>query len=142
VFLHLSHIVSNIQVENPVAVLDQEEAKKFLMGKAEDKYNFFMKATELERVDQSYATTQDNVIEMSEANNRAREGLQQKCDQVATLKKKYEEHLEIDKIQAKLQQMKVKYAWSYYHNADKDYKKCLEVSLTIEISLFFSSFCS
>ena len=28
----------NIQVENPVAVLDQEEAKKFLTGKAEDKY--------------------------------------------------------------------------------------------------------
>ena len=27
----------NIQVENPVAVLDQEEAKKFLTGKAEDK---------------------------------------------------------------------------------------------------------
>ena len=32
----------NIQVENPVAVLDQEEAKKFLLGKAEDKHKFFM----------------------------------------------------------------------------------------------------
>ena len=41
----------NIQVDNPVAVLDQEESKKFLMGKPEDKYNFFCKATELERID-------------------------------------------------------------------------------------------
>eukprot|EP00571_Detonula_confervacea_P004793 CAMPEP_0172314882 /NCGR_PEP_ID=MMETSP1058-20130122/23427_1 /TAXON_ID=83371 /ORGANISM="Detonula confervacea, Strain CCMP 353" /LENGTH=501 /DNA_ID=CAMNT_0013028833 /DNA_START=11 /DNA_END=1513 /DNA_ORIENTATION=- len=35
----------NIQVENPVAMLDQEEAKKFLTGNAEDKYAFFTKAT-------------------------------------------------------------------------------------------------
>ena len=47
----------NIQVENPVAILDQEEAKKFLTGKAEAKYNFFMKATELERLDLTYAST-------------------------------------------------------------------------------------
>jgi hypothetical protein len=33
-------LLRNIQVENPVAVLDQEEAKKFLTGKAEYKYNF------------------------------------------------------------------------------------------------------
>ena len=37
----LDHL--NIQVENPVAILDQEEAKKFLKGKASEKYNFFLK---------------------------------------------------------------------------------------------------
>ena len=57
----LKSYFSNIQVENPVAVLDQEEAKKFLTGKAEDKYAFFMKATELERVDRTYAETIDKV---------------------------------------------------------------------------------
>lgn len=34
----------NIHVENPMAVLDQEEAKKFFMGNAEDNYKFFAKA--------------------------------------------------------------------------------------------------
>jgi len=37
----LDHL--NIQVENPVAILDQEEAKKFLKGKPSEKYQFFLK---------------------------------------------------------------------------------------------------
>jgi structural maintenance of chromosomes protein 6 len=110
-----------------VAVLDQEEAKKFLMGKAEDKYDFFMKATELERVDRSYASTVDTVHDMVQSNDRMRDGLQQKMEQVDILKKKYEEHLEIDKLEEKLQVMTVKFAWSYYHSVDSEYKKCLEV---------------
>ena len=54
----------NIQVENPVAVLDQEEAKKFLTGRAEDKYNFFLKATDLERMDRKYQTTFEHIMEL------------------------------------------------------------------------------
>lgn len=97
------------------------------MGKAEDKYNFFMKATELERVDRSYASSIDTVHEMMNSNERIKEGLKQKMDQVDVLKKKYEEHLEIDKLEDKLQQMTVKYAWSYYHSVNAEYSKCLEV---------------
>lgn len=54
----------NIQVDNPVAVLDQEEAKKFLTGRAEDKYNFFLKATDLERMDRKYQTTLEHIMEL------------------------------------------------------------------------------
>lgn len=38
------------QVDNPVAVLDQENSKKFLQGSEEEKYDFFMKATDLLRI--------------------------------------------------------------------------------------------
>lgn len=37
-------------MDNPVAVLDQENAKKFLQGSEKDKFNFFMKATDLDRI--------------------------------------------------------------------------------------------
>lgn len=37
----------NIQIENPCAVLDQENAKRFLQGEAKEKYKFFLKATDL-----------------------------------------------------------------------------------------------
>ena len=47
----------NIQVENPVAVLDQEEAKKFLMGKAEDKYNFFIDPLDAQWLPHAWQTT-------------------------------------------------------------------------------------
>eukprot|EP00611_Tribonema_gayanum_P020504 TRINITY_DN3754_c0_g3_i3.p1 TRINITY_DN3754_c0_g3~~TRINITY_DN3754_c0_g3_i3.p1 ORF type:complete len:1163 (-),score=551.53 TRINITY_DN3754_c0_g3_i3:437-3868(-) len=40
----------NISVENPCVVLDQENSKKFLKGSDEDKYMFFLKATDLLRI--------------------------------------------------------------------------------------------
>lgn len=54
----------NIQVDNPVAVLDQEESKKFLTGKPEDKYAFFCKATELERISRQYSSTNDSIEDL------------------------------------------------------------------------------
>ncbi len=75
----------NIQVENPVAVLDQEEAKKFLMGKPEDKYDFFMKATELERLDRSYAYTKDKIYEMEDAISRMKNHIKPLSENVKKL---------------------------------------------------------
>ena len=39
-----------ISVDNPVCVLDQENSKHFIRGKAKDKYKFFLRATEIEEV--------------------------------------------------------------------------------------------
>lgn len=39
----------NIFVSNPCCVLTQEESKKFISGAATEKYDFFLKATGLER---------------------------------------------------------------------------------------------
>lgn len=40
----------NVQVENPVCIMDQENSKEFIKGNERDKYRFFKKATDLERV--------------------------------------------------------------------------------------------
>lgn len=39
-----------VQIDNPCAVLDQENSKKFLQGSDSEKYAFFMKATDLDRI--------------------------------------------------------------------------------------------
>ena len=39
-----------ISVDNPVCVLDQENSKHFIRGKAKDKYKFFLRATEIQDV--------------------------------------------------------------------------------------------
>uniref|UniRef100_A0A6Q2ZCH3 Structural maintenance of chromosomes protein 6 n=1 Tax=Esox lucius TaxID=8010 RepID=A0A6Q2ZCH3_ESOLU len=45
----------NIQVDNPVSILNQEMSKQFLHSKSEaDKYKFFMKATLLEQMKRDY----------------------------------------------------------------------------------------
>ncbi len=49
----------NIQVDNPICVLNQEVSRNFLNTKnPRDKYTFFMKATLLEDMKNDYATSE------------------------------------------------------------------------------------
>jgi len=101
----------NIQVENPVAVLDQEEAKKFLTGKEEDKYAFFVKATELERLDRAYASVQDNILEQQALQERAREGVGGAIENTKRLKMEWEQFRELDKLEMEAQELRAMYGW-------------------------------
>ena len=113
----------NIQVENPVAVLDQEEAKKFLCGKPEEKYAFFLKATELERIDRSYAATVDNIQELDETNVRVKHAMAPAMENVQKLEREWKEFQEMEKLEDKLSDLRVNYAWSVY----KDFTEKVEV---------------
>jgi AAA15 family ATPase/GTPase len=117
----------NIQVENPVAILDQEEAKKFLTGKAADKYNFFMKATELERIDNTYRSTLDQVLELEEHSVRLKATIQSDKEIVHEAKKVYKQHQEIGKLEAKKAKLQKDLAWSVYKEALSDYEGKQEV---------------
>ena len=119
---------SNIQVENPVAVLDQEEAKKFLTGKAEDKYAFFMKATELERVDRTYADTVDKVHTLDAMNENSRKLLQGSFARVDELKRKWKEHQQMDELETKLQKLNTEFGWAIYNECDEKYTAAVAVS--------------
>jgi hypothetical protein len=136
--LFLFVLLRNIQVENPVAVLDQEEAKKFLTGKAEDKYNFFMKATELERVDRTFAATVDHVQELRDSQEKIKDTLQLNVEQVEILKKKWEAHQQMDKLEDKVSEMKVKLAWKLYNTVDEEYTNSADVCICSETNLSVS----
>ena len=118
----------NIQVENPVAVLDQEEAKKFLCGKPEDKYSFFSKATELERMDRAYANLSDNIADMSEAASRIRETLAPKEQTVKALKHEYDQFKELDKLEAKVGELRVTAVWAKRNEMQEKADGAQEVS--------------
>ena len=120
----------NIQVENPVAVLDQEEAKKFLTGKAEDKYNFFAKATELERMDRSYANVIDNIEQLQDNKLKVEQSLQGKVDNVRKLKKEWEQYQALDKMHEKVLDYRVDFAWAFYNHVNADFEAEQEVSKT------------
>lgn len=111
----------NIQVDNPVSILDQEESKKFLTGKSSDKYNFFMKATELERIDNKFSTALDTLQEMTASQAKLIESLERDKKQVQELKKRWEVHKELDKMQDKIRSLGVKYAWAFFQVADKEH---------------------
>ena len=118
----------NIQVENPVAILDQEEAKKFLTGKAEDKYNFFMKATELERLDNTYAHTLDRILEMDLQAERAKDSLEEDEMLVKQLKRAYQQHQIIGKIEEKKSKSEIRLGWTNYKETVSELTEKIQVS--------------
>ncbi len=129
----------NIQVENPVAILDQEEAKKFLTGKAADKYNFFMKATELERIDNVYRSTTEQVEELNEHSDRLRATIDSDAELVREAKKIYKQHQEIGKLEAKKAKLQRDLAWSAYKEALAEQIERQEVR-KLHYAVLFKSF--
>jgi chromosome segregation ATPase len=129
----------NAQVENPVAILDQEEAKKFLTGKAEDKYAFFMKATELERIDRSIASTMDKIEELKDQEKRMELAVIDDLEIVQETKKQYEQHKEIEKIKRKLHGCEEAYAWAVYKEANTRLQDQVDVSNYVPVPC--SSYC-
>ena len=117
---------SNIQVENPVSVLDQEEAKKFLMGKDSDKYNFFMKATELERVYRTYASTTDTIDELQENSDKIKANLEPATAKVKELKHNYDQHVAVEKLEDKVKEIRCKYAWGVYQNTAESHQEAFK----------------
>ena len=102
----------NIQVDNPVAVLDQEESKKFLRGPPEDKYSFFCKATELERIDKHYASTRDSIEDLENDRRSIIKTLRPQKQIVEDLEAEWEECQKLDKLEAKVSDATVNISWA------------------------------
>ncbi|KAL7862168.1 hypothetical protein SRHO_G00136090 [Serrasalmus rhombeus] len=102
----------NIQVDNPVSILNQEMSKQFLHSKSEaDKYKFFMKATLLEQMKRDYihikqtkAVTRDQVERQEECLKDLRQLFLQK-------KEKYESLSALENMKQTLEDLKKKMAW-------------------------------
>jgi chromosome segregation ATPase len=120
----------NIQVENPVAILDQEESKRFLTGKAVDKYRFFMKATELERIDVSYRNAVEQVAEMETQASRLEDALAADKELVEKCKAEVKKHQELGKLESKKRKCETTLAWALYK------EKLHEMTVAKEVCVF------
>lgn len=74
-------------------MLDQEESKKFLTGKAERKYAFFTKATELECIGHSYANLLDDMEDLQKTRDSVENSLKGKVDSVKKLREELQEYM-------------------------------------------------
>jgi chromosome segregation ATPase len=106
--------------------LDQENAKKFLLGKAEDKYIFFMKATELARVDTSLRAIADKIDELRTSYHKISGGVSRKEEQVDQLTLKCKEHEKLGKMKLKLMQTQAESYWAYYQAAAEAHQRAEE----------------
>ncbi|KAM9465780.1 structural maintenance of chromosomes protein 6 [Clarias gariepinus] len=111
----------NIQVDNPVSILNQEMSKQFLHSKSEaDKYKFFMKATLLEQMKRDYihikqtkALTRDQMERQEECLRDLRQLFLQKKEKLDNLK-------EIEKMRQTLEDLKKKMAWALVGEKERE----------------------
>jgi DNA repair exonuclease SbcCD ATPase subunit len=100
-----------------VAILDQEEAKKFLKGPPSEKYDFFLKATELARIDRTYRSTKDSMDDVAvnkKVLNNSIEG--DKC-LARACEEEWDKTQELDKLKEKQEKFVERYAWACYQKA-------------------------
>lgn len=109
-----------------MAILDQENAKKFLCGSGTEKYEFFKKATDLARIDATYGSTQVKLEELNHGVEQMNTTLAQKREAVTEAKNKVKEHDELDKLKAKLQEAETLYAWSFHKAAASEHQNATE----------------
>ncbi|KAM8846096.1 structural maintenance of chromosomes protein 6 isoform 1-T1 [Synchiropus picturatus] len=111
----------NIQVNNPVTVLNQEMSKFFLHSKGEgDKYKFFMKATHLDQMN-------DDITAIKSAQAVTKDKLEQHCECLKELKQDYKAKEEsfknlasVDEMHAKLEELQKQMAWALVEEVEKD----------------------
>jgi predicted translin family RNA/ssDNA-binding protein len=87
-----------------------------------------MKATELERIDRTYAVCLDTLFELQKASERAERDLGPLEDTVKQTKKEWEKHQDLNKLRRKLQEYHEKSAWARYAEQMEQYETLAGVS--------------
>jgi len=160
----LDHL--NIQVDNPVAILGQEDAKQFLKGKASDKvritnnrsdllyfkypwkyshastffsfyqYSFFLKATELSRLSNTFCQIQERTEELHAKRESLASDLEKKRENVLKWYNALKEFTHLEDLQKKRLGHEVDYGWAFFAERDEEYQQDLQVRIATAYPLF------
>lgn len=102
----------NIQLDNPVSILNQEMSKQFLHSKNEtDKYKFFMKATLLEQMKRDYIYIKQTKTITRQQVERQEESLKDLKQDFLKKKERYEQLSSFSELRKVLENLKKSMAW-------------------------------
>ncbi|XP_056249827.1 structural maintenance of chromosomes protein 6 isoform X2 [Seriola aureovittata] len=102
----------NIQLDNPVSILNQEMSKQFLHSKSEsDKYKFFMKATLLEQMKRDYIHIKHTKTVTRQQVERQEECLKDLKQEFLQRKERYENLSSFSGMKEDLENLKKAMAW-------------------------------
>ncbi|SCV71036.1 BQ2448_3798 [Microbotryum intermedium] len=109
----------NIQVENPMTVLTQDQSRQFLASaSAQQKYNFFLKGTQLAQLTEEYETIQTNTQTMQAAVDKKQEIIPDLKDAYKRAKERAKDAEAAVGQQDKLEQLKNRLAWCGVEEAE------------------------
>ncbi|XP_060559553.1 structural maintenance of chromosomes protein 6-like isoform X2 [Ruditapes philippinarum] len=110
----------NIQVDNPVAVLNQDTSRNFLNSKSpQDKYKFFLKATQLEQIKEDYNTASDRKELTKEIIAKKMETLPKLEKEVLECEQRYKSLTAIKELEVKTKKLREEMAWSFVIEKEK-----------------------
>ncbi|XP_015750805.1 PREDICTED: structural maintenance of chromosomes protein 6-like, partial [Acropora digitifera] len=111
----LNHILDqfNIQVDNPVSVLNQDTSRNFLNSSdPKDKYRFFLKATQLEQVSSDYELIIEQQAIIKNTLDKKQETLPAMQRQVLVLEEKYKDIAQLKTMKEQVEELKKERVWA------------------------------
>ena len=119
--LELERILQNfnIYVDNPCCILTQEQSKTFINGHEKEKYNFFLKATGLERICEEIQESDIMVASTRETVAASKTTKQKKYAALEELKETYRTLKALDEYEEDIQTCIAKMFWCDVEEAKK-----------------------
>lgn len=113
----------NIYIDNPCCVLTQEEAKKFVNGQDQDKYDFFLKATGLARTKEELKDAKQNLLDCGKKKEKYEEDIQEREVEVGKLKEELELWSNFDEEDNKIKQIRAQVFWATAYESERKLRK-------------------
>mmetsp|Transcript_37242 Transcript_37242/g.48154 ORF Transcript_37242/g.48154 Transcript_37242/m.48154 type:complete len:259 (+) Transcript_37242:1028-1804(+) len=108
----------NIQVDNPVCIMDQENSKEFIKGSDKDKYKFFSKATNLERVITGLRAIKQDILNMQRMCDHTRTQLEGYAQNLKQAQSDFQHFENIEELDQKIKTNHCKRFWIEVKNQE------------------------
>ncbi|EFX80391.1 putative SMC6, structural maintenance of chromosome protein 6, copy A [Daphnia pulex] len=117
----------NIQVDNPVCILNQETAKNFLHNNdAQQKYKLFERATQIDAIHNEYLVAKEEISKSKSCLEEKLQSLKFLHADVNKWKTKKEWYDEINKVHDKKEQLQNEILWAHVEGFEKKATKALQ----------------
>eukprot|EP00795_Rhopilema_esculentum_P017575 gene17575-9207_t len=104
----------NIQIDNPVSILNQDTSRCFLNSSdPKDKYKFFLKATQLEQMSNHYQQIVERKETIKDILNKKKEILPEMQATVKELEEKYKDIAQLKEIRERIKSLREELLWAH-----------------------------
>ncbi|XP_041978694.1 structural maintenance of chromosomes protein 6 [Aricia agestis] len=113
-------LAHDIQVDNPISVLNQDDARSFHASDAKKKYSLFRKATNLDQTENNYVKALENCNKAIAIWNRKNEASKELEKEYKKWKTMHDQMQSRDEIEAQKQALQNEYYWSEITEFEKE----------------------
>ncbi|XP_056019651.1 structural maintenance of chromosomes protein 6-like isoform X2 [Ostrea edulis] len=111
----------NIQVDNPVSILNQDTSRNFLNSKSpHDRYKFFLKATQLEQMLLDYTRANEQREITKDIIEKKQQTLPTLEKEVLEWEQKFKSLTALDELKSKMEKRKQELAWAFVISRERE----------------------